>query len=388
MRKLTEDELKKIEFLTSKSIEVALIEPTATGLGKSIMDATLVVREFLRRNNVHDYDKQAQGPENKVIFRTKIITENSLIDTKTSLYRPVTKTGDPRIWVSEIKNACKPSDVIAITFFNKELWVFNLSALDIKALSFRSGPFADFINAYNKDELQVADELLEKMKILASRGYIKSSVAGDTAIGRLLETELGVAINSSKNPDYKGIELKSARSKRRTRNGLFAQVPDWSISRLTSTKQILDEFGYYDKHGVRRLECTLKAGTFIPQGLSLELDDAGGLLKEISNKSPKEVVSWRMSKLEERLVQKHSETFWIEADVKVENGIEWFKFTQVKHTKDPMVAQFGVLLAQGKITLDHMIKEKGGSAVDKGPAFKLEKHSLPLLFPPAEVHIL
>lgn len=388
MRKLTQDELDKIEFLTSKSIEIALLEPTANGLHKSTVDATLGVRDFLKRKGVHDYETQAQGPENKIILNTKIINASSLLSTKTSMYRPKTKKGDPRIWVSEIKSICNPNNIIALAFHDEELWVFNLSSLDIKSLALTDSPFAHFVSDYNKNELLIADELLRKMRLIASRGYIRSPFKGDTAIGRLLEAELGIAINSSKDPDYKGIELKSARTKRKTRNGLFAQVPDWSISRLTSTKQILDEFGYYDKNGVRRLECTLKAGSFVPQGLSLEVDEIGGLLKEISNKSPRDVVNWRMSKLEERLLQKHTETFWIEADVKIEDGVEWFKFTKIKHTKDPMIAQFSVLLAQGKITLDHMIKEKGRSAVDKGPAFKLEKNSLSLLFPPAEVYSL
>lgn len=35
----------------------------------------------------------------------------------------------------------------------------------------------------------------------------------DTAIGRTLETLLGININSSKQPDYKGIELKAFRDK-------------------------------------------------------------------------------------------------------------------------------------------------------------------------------
>ncbi len=388
MRKLTSSELDKIHFLTSKSIEVALIEPTSTGLNKSIMDATLGVRDFLDRKHVHNYESQKQGPDYKVLLKTSIITENEVKKTQTSLYRPKTKKGDPRIWVSGIREVCKANDILAIAYLDMQLWVFNLTTLSVIDLAHSDSHFANFVKTYTKEESAISVELLEKLRAIAARGYIESPYKGDTSVGRLLETELGIKMNSSKNPDYKGIELKTARSKRKTRNGLFAQVPDWSISRLKSTRELLDEFGYYDSSGVKRLECTLRAGSFIPQGLSLEVDDDSGLLNEISNKSPRNVVSWKISKLEERLLEKHAETFWIEADVKVENGIEWFKFTKVKHTKDPMVAQFTVLLTQGKITLDHMIKERGRTAVDKGPAFKLEKNSLPLLFPPAEEYSL
>ncbi|RUA35418.1 MAG: MvaI/BcnI restriction endonuclease family protein, partial [Bacteroidetes bacterium] len=63
MRELSEFESKNLKTLTSKSISTALIEPTATGLKKSIMDATGPVRNYLKSNNLHDYELQAQGPE-------------------------------------------------------------------------------------------------------------------------------------------------------------------------------------------------------------------------------------------------------------------------------------------------------------------------------------
>jgi hypothetical protein len=36
-------------------------------------------------------------------------------------------------------------------------------------------------------------------------------------------------MNSSKTPDYKGIELKSARENKGTRNGLFGKTPNSGI---------------------------------------------------------------------------------------------------------------------------------------------------------------
>ncbi len=48
MRKLTTLEIERIKLLTEKSVELCLIEPTETGLEKSIMDATGSVRTYLR----------------------------------------------------------------------------------------------------------------------------------------------------------------------------------------------------------------------------------------------------------------------------------------------------------------------------------------------------
>jgi hypothetical protein len=78
----------------------------------------------------------------------------------------------------------------------------------------------------------------------------------DTAVGRTLEAALGIQINSSKKPDYKGIELKSFRNKRDNRKNLFAQVPDWELSKFKSSAEILDAFGYQRQQDFK-LYCTV-----------------------------------------------------------------------------------------------------------------------------------
>jgi len=48
MRQLTTLEINRIKLLTENSVELTLIQPTETGLLKSIMDATGSVRAFLK----------------------------------------------------------------------------------------------------------------------------------------------------------------------------------------------------------------------------------------------------------------------------------------------------------------------------------------------------
>ena len=70
-------------------------------------------------------------------------------------------------------------------------------------------PFQELVNAINNTtENEVAFELLAMLRKIASAGPIPSMVDADTSVGRTLETALGIDINSSKQPDYKGIELK------------------------------------------------------------------------------------------------------------------------------------------------------------------------------------
>lgn len=41
----------------SARLQVSFLVPTATGLEKSIMDATAEIREFMLLNGLHDYSK-------------------------------------------------------------------------------------------------------------------------------------------------------------------------------------------------------------------------------------------------------------------------------------------------------------------------------------------
>jgi len=268
------------------------------------------------------------------------------------------------------------------------LWIFNLTRLDVHSFVDIDGPFKELVDAYTQNGNEIADELLGKLRRIAAKGFIPSSVDADTAVGRLLEAELNIPINSSRKPDYKGIELKAFRSERNNRLNLFAQVPDWQISKYKSSKQLLDAFGY-DRDGVRKLYCTVSAQSYNSQGLRLRLNDKSGLLVEFSQVIPSEsALVWRMEKLSERLMEKHAETFWIKAEVIRRDKRQWFKYLSVEHTKSPILTQLDVLLNSGDITLDHLIKEKGLSAVEKGPFFKLKHGSLPLLFPPSKEYKL
>ena len=386
MRLLNSSEIEKIEYLTAHNVEVALFEPTNTGLEKSIMDATQNIRHFFKKNGIHDYEMQSQGPENKVSLEARILTANEIIMSVISLYRPKTKKGDPRLWVTNLRSIADAGDIIALIAKDEELYLLNITKTGIQEMA--KDHIHELIKVIEIGSKTIALELLQKIKLVSQKGYIESKFKGDTAVGRTLETELGIAINSSKNPDYKGIELKSFRSQRANRMNLFAQVPDWSISKFKSSKEILDNFGYF-RDDFFRLNCTVDTLRFNSQGLRLRVSDtAEELVEYSSNVEIADFAAWKMEKLHQRLLEKHNETFWVEADVKYENNKEYFKFTKVEHTRKPIEGQFDLLLEQGKVNVDHLIKLKGKSVSERGPLFKLHHDSLKLLFPPSDIYLL
>lgn len=390
MRQLTDLEIERIKILTENSIELCLIEPTHTGLVKSIMDATGSVRSFLKSKNIHDFYIQGQGPENKVLIQSKLVTSSVFIPSSASLYRPNTKKGDPRIWFKGLGQYASANDILGILEHEGDLYVVNISQLDLASLiaGDYNNPLKELILEINHLSNEVADELIGLLKKIASRGPVPAMLNADTAIGRTLETLLGIDINSSKQPDYKGIELKSYRDKRGNRKNLFAQVPDWSASKFKSSSEILSAFGY-NRGEDFKLYCTVSAIVRNSQGLKLRLDSDVNKLFENAELPVGDFIAWDLDTLHNRLLEKHNETFWVAADVVHIGGVEHFQFKKVEHTKKPITSQFDILLDQGIITLDHLIKRKPtGSVVEKGPIFKIKPNALDLLFPPSNVYNL
>lgn len=391
MRQLTTLEINRIKLLTEKSVELCLIEPTGTGLEKSIMDATGSVRTYLKANNIHDFELQKQGQESKIQITSFLISSDTLVNSVASLYRPNTKKGDPRIWFKGLGSYSKANDILGIIAFESDLYVLNITQLDLHKLieSKISNPLQDLVNEINQISNEVAEELLILLNKIAAKGPVPAMLQADTAIGRTLETLLGIDINSSKKPDYKGIELKSYRDKRGNRKNLFAQVPDWNLSKFKSSAEILNAFGYSRGEDFK-LYCTVSTLVRNSQGLKLKMDSEISQLVENSDKSSVgDFVVWGLETLHKRLLEKHNETFWIAADSIAIGGKEYFQYKKVEHTKKPIVSQFDILLEQGIITLDHLIKRKPtGSVVEKGPIFKIKPNALDLLFPPSQSYSL
>jgi hypothetical protein len=391
MRQLTNVEIERIKLLTEKSVEVTLIEPTGTGLEKSIMDATGSVRIYLKDKNIHDYELQNQGQESKIQVNSYLISSDGLIQSVASLYRPNTKKGDPRIWFKGLGAYAKANDILGIISFENNLYVVNVSQLDFENLinGIANNPLKELVNEISSLSREVADELLMLLRKISLQGAVPAMLQADTAIGRTLETLLGININSSKQPDYKGIELKSFRDKKGNRKNLFAQVPDWGLSKFKSSAEILNEFGY-NRGDDFKLYCTVSAIVRNSQGLKLKLDaDVRHLIENSDKATVGDFVVWGLETLHKRLLEKHSETFWVATDTLIIDNKEHFIYKSVEHTKKPIVSQFDILLEQGIITLDHLIKRtQVGKVVEKGPIFKIKPNALNMLFPPSQTYDL
>lgn len=414
-----EEEVKNIlPIFAEAGVPVAFLVLTETGFKKSIMDAVAPLRNLLYNAGLHNYETQLQGPEYKKIIKANIVTGSGVYPSKASLYRPVTKKGDPRIWFTGLKKYCKPNDVIAVISLDNELFIFVMnkcisdgflggdSIYRNGALSFQE--FPRFSYQLSMDNLKplaksvldraissgksIASELLKKIEDIHKQGYIRGINHGDTAVGMTLEHCLGIPPNDSKLPDYKGIELKASRlggnDKQKNRLTLFTQVPDWKANGMSELK-LLQNYGYWgkDKDGEKRwnLYCTV-SNVPNPQGLFLANDVNHDLLINYfvsENSHPREVVQWNLELLRQRTLEKHHETFWVKAKSKFIDGIEYFRYDTIIHTKHPNAHLFGELAGNGDITMDYTIhlKDDQKHTRNHGYIFKIKPTSFKLMFP-------
>lgn len=399
MRPYNAFETKNVKFLVDHQVEFTTIQITETGLKKSILDATAPVRAFFKEKNVHDYDLQPQGPEHKRLIDTIILTESAQYFTKTSLYRPITKKGDPRLWVNKVRGVefLKANDIFALIAHKGLLYAVNLTSLDIPKVctSLIDTPLKDLILLLSSEKKSASEELLGLIRDRMA-DWMPAKILADTGIGRTVESVLGIEMNASKNPDFKGIELKSHREASKVRNTLFTQAPEWAISRLKSGKAIVDEYGYIpDGYSHKSLHVTLTANRPNQQGLGLLVQPQLGILEadefalvELEDgtyRKIQDVAAWRLMQLHERLLTKHHETFWIDVETKRDSGREYFRVSEILHTKNPIPSQFDVLLDQGQITVDFLLcRDSGGDTY----SFKIKSKAKTLLFPQSEIYNL
>ena len=100
-------------------------------------------------------------------------------------------------------------------------------------------------------------------------------------------------------------------------------------------------------------------------------------------------VIWPIRGLHSALLNKHHQTFWVKASVRVQDGRELFHYQHVIHSREPLAANFAPLILNGTISMDFTVKRKAdGRLRDHGYLFKIFPESRHLLIPNEVRHSL
>ena len=347
---------------THPNLDFALLIPTDTALHKSILDAVGPVRRLLAETGVYDYADHPKGSE-KTYLDGYLFSYGQEWRAPVSLYRPTTKDGDPRIWMSGIKGRVDPFDLLMVTTDGYTVYLTDMNSLPDSASEFeRVAAACASEDHYSAVEAKLLDELRE----LSAQGFVPSVRKGDTGVGMTLEHALGIEPNSDRGPDIWGIELKGRRLTRTaTHRTLFSEKPDWGLSEY-SALGFLDEFKYWDSDKERwALYSTVYGSHVNPQHFQLAVDRDADTLScayDGPNGPHPAALVWSTEALRKHFRTKHRHTFWVGAEVhRHSGGPEEFHYTDVTITSGPDYMAIPDLVVAGQLTVDLTLTYKEGA---------------------------
>lgn len=385
MRQFNEFEIRNFTLISNLGIRYTTFQTYWTSLDKGYFDAIAPMRAFFTEEGIHDYASQGQGQINKEFRDAYLLTDQLMIPAKASLYRPTTKKGDPRIWFSKLHKYTNPDDIFALFHIGAELFIINVTRTNVVECfhSLVNNPVKEVLSSLYCQTMEVSQELLARFVELYDNGHwYLSEVQDDTGIGRAVETLLGIPMNSSREADYNGIELKSKRLQRSSgKNGLFSQIPDWENSHYKSGNAIVQKYGYM-RDNAMTLQVTVQANRPNAQSLLLDITRNDEVLEMIARPESgaiDHIVEWQLMTLHDRLRTKHHETFWVSVDNQIINGKEHFKYSYIEHTRNPNIAEFDNLIMQQFISLELLLNRPSGRGDTWN--FKIKDRAMPLLFP-------
>jgi hypothetical protein len=156
---------KSIEFLESVQskfeaigIKIGYFSPTQTGLKKSIFDAHEKLCEFFKTVQIHDFMAQGKGAAAKRLIEVSVISNRDEKKLTVSLYRPDTKQGDPRFWISGIKNYVMPDDLLIFILLNQKLYLVNCCDPNL----FKNGDITNYLLQVIKQKMNQPIEVNSK----------------------------------------------------------------------------------------------------------------------------------------------------------------------------------------------------------------------------------
>ena len=226
--------------------------------------------------------------------------------------------------------------------------------------------------------MKTFDQLVEEIKKLKKRGFIKTHRSGNTGIGKTLEDELGIEENNFPGPDGITTELKSARKNSKSMLTLFTKSPDpHGIN-----SKLLKNFGYPGENGKLHLHSTINALEFNTlkgkTGFKIEIKD--GQIN-IASKLKNIVPYWKKETLQKSFEKKYKELLYVKAESKGSDSNEKFHFNEAWLMKGFDFDNFVKLLKNGEIKVDIRIGQyEDGSPHDHGTGFRVFPDKLHLCF--------
>jgi len=230
------------------------------------------------------------------------------------------------------------------------------------------------LNRIERPMISPKDFLVRQMRNLWTRGYLPVKEKGSGRFGLALERHLNILPNSSKTPDFMGIELKTKRDK--SLQTLFSKVPT-EYTGCKSKTELVENHGYFDKKRNRQALYTSFSSGGDSLGFSLKANnDFVNVLKNGS-----ELLKYDCDLLEEALLSKHTESAYISVSTRKSlNNKQECRFDELIYCKRPSMRRFLKMIDKGDVYLDFTLSIKNKRVRDHGFLWRVKADAITDLY--------
>jgi len=224
------------------------------------------------------------------------------------------------------------------------------------------------------------EELVEELRRLSARGYVKTHRKGNTGLGKTLEDMLGIWENNIPGPNGAMIELKSARKNSTSMTTLFTKSP----LPKKANSVLLGEYGYVtpESNGEKILHTTVNASEYNTLRGRIGFKIAIGKDRtELVNQQGKILGYWDRPTLKERFEAKLPRVLYVKAESRGSGADEEFWYDEAWLLSGFGFEAFLSLLKEKKILCDIRIGQyPNGRPHDHGTAFRVLPANLDACF--------
>jgi hypothetical protein len=228
---------------------------------------------------------------------------------------------------------------------------------------------------------------------ITRKGWIKNMSNGYGSVGQTFEYLIGNEINNFELPDYNGIEIKVKKSLSKAHINLFSSAPDGK--HLFPIKTIRDKYGYKSSKfkNVKIFNVSLYSNKVISVGsnflIKLKVDRKEEKIYffviDINFNLVDDEIYWSFDTLKEKLFRKLKILAVINALVKIENKVEYYKYNKICFYKLKSFDDFINLVDNGTIRITFNIGiffngKKAGKTHDHGTSFEIQEEDLIKLY--------
>lgn len=234
--------------------------------------------------------------------------------------------------------------------------------------------------------------IIARFNEVRALGWVKSNRKNNTGIGKTFEDYVGVVENNIDEPDLYGYEIKSHRAESTSYVTLFTKSPTFPKA---ANSMLKDKFGSeYEDKPLKKLHTSMFANSYNTYDNRLSFKLINDIEEEriyigVFNIGDRRLIDksvyYSYQDIRNVLRQKLKDLFYVSADRRYENDIEYFNFNRAEIYSNPSFDKFLNLLDNGEIMYDIRIGSYGsgkkyGKAHDHGSGFRIKEGRLKDLY--------